>query len=125
MLTKIQNISSLKYIWLFIALYLLNCSVDSSDISNNTLASNHQESIIEVFVEQILGFKDAIAEVEDSDAETDATLKKVNAVDTFIIPNFLQFQNAFNLIKNPTFNLDPHLDIEIPYFKIPSPPPEA
>ena len=52
-------------------LHVLNCSVDIPDpngqhVSEN-LSFNDQESIVEIFVEKILGFGNVIAEYDDVD----------------------------------------------------------
>ncbi len=59
--------------------YMLNLVADTTDpfpqnISEN-LSYNDQESIIEIFVEKILGYENAITEQEDSDTE-EHNLKK-------------------------------------------------
>ncbi|CAM4122321.1 hypothetical protein GILI108418_06085 [Gillisia limnaea] len=54
-------------------LYLLNISVDSVDpnleLIPEDLSINDQESIIEIVVEKILGYEDAIKEYDDNDLE--------------------------------------------------------
>lgn len=59
--------------------YLLNISVDTADpypeYFPEDLSFNDQESIIEIIVEQVLGFTDAIQEYDDHDRE-DHTQKK-------------------------------------------------
>ncbi len=54
-------------------LYLLNISVDATDPNADhlpeDLSINDQESIIEIVLEQILGFEDAIKEYDDHDPE--------------------------------------------------------
>lgn len=55
------------------ALYLLNISIDTPDPQPQSvpenLAFNDQESIIEIIVEQVLGYEDAIKEYDDHDSE--------------------------------------------------------
>lgn len=62
-----------KVIWGLMSIYLLNLSVDTSDALPNhfpeDLTINDQESIIEIIVEQILGFENAIKEYDDVDNE--------------------------------------------------------
>lgn len=54
-------------------LYLLNISVDPADPNPphipEDLTINDQESIIEIIVEQILGFEDAFKEYDDNDTQ--------------------------------------------------------
>lgn len=69
-------------------LYLLNISVDSADpnpeyIAEN-LSFNDQESIIEIVVEKILGYEDAIKEYDDNDTD-DHNNKKNVKIDIFPI----------------------------------------
>ena len=53
--------------------YLLNISVDTADAGPEYIAEdlsfNDQESIVEIMVEQILGFEDAFKEYDDLDPE--------------------------------------------------------
>ncbi|QSE96010.1 hypothetical protein [Fulvivirga lutea] len=53
--------------------YLLNISVDTTDPKPDhipeDLTINDQESIVEIIVEQLLGYEDAIKEYDDNDAE--------------------------------------------------------
>jgi hypothetical protein len=54
-------------------LYLLNISVDPADLHSDLvpedLSLNEQESIVEIFVEKILGFEDAFAEYDNHENE--------------------------------------------------------
>jgi len=81
------------------ALYLLNISVDSADpnpenIPEN-LSFNDQESIIEIVVEQILGYDNTIKEYDDRDAED---YNKKSNIKIDILP----FQ-TFISISSPSF----------------------
>lgn len=62
-----------KWIWGFLVLVLLNISVDVPDSNPNycaeDLSYNDQESIIELVLEKLLGFENAIMEMEDQDSE--------------------------------------------------------
>lgn len=63
------------------ALYLLNISVDSPDPYPEhipeDLSFNDQESIVEIIVEKVLGFENAIEEYDDHDSEEHNTKKNV------------------------------------------------
>lgn len=50
-------------------LYLLNISVGTTDPDTADLTFNNQESIIEIVVEKILGYENAIKEYDDNDTE--------------------------------------------------------
>lgn len=64
--------------------YLLNISVDTADPNPEyipeDLSINDQESFIEIFVEQILGYEDAFKEYDDHDTE-DHNKKANNKID--------------------------------------------
>lgn len=110
------------------ALYILNCSIDTSDLYHHgipeNLTINHQESIAELIVEKLLGFENAIPELDDSDTENQSTLKKSGTVDFFILPddavemnNFLSEVTSKHIAFSKTSRLQT-------YFEIHSPPPE-
>jgi len=68
-------------------LYLLNISVDTADPNPEhipeDLSFNDQESIVEIVVEKILGFEDAIKEYDDHDNE-DHNKKKNVKIDLLV-----------------------------------------
>lgn len=68
-------------------LYLINISVDNVDPNPEhipeDLSFNDQESILEIFLEKILGFEDAIKEYDDHDTE-DQNKKKNVKVDLLV-----------------------------------------
>jgi hypothetical protein len=73
MLSYIRNSLFIRSFWGLIGLYLLNISVDTADrnpqhIAEN-LSINDQESIIEIVVEKILSYENAIKEYDDHDTE--------------------------------------------------------
>lgn len=72
------------------AIYLLNISADTEDLptttENEDLTINDQESFVEIFVEQILGFEDAIAEFNNAEPQN-FLIKKVSKVKTQLIPH--------------------------------------
>lgn len=63
----------MKVLWGLLGLYFLNISVDTADLNPEyipeNLSINDQESIIEIVVEKVLGFEDAIREYDDHDPE--------------------------------------------------------
>ena len=81
MLSQLRNSIITKAFWGLMGLYLLNISVDSSDFYPNhipeDLTFNDQESVIEIIVEQVLGYEDAIKEYDDSDKEDHNTKTNV------------------------------------------------
>lgn len=64
-----------------LGLYLLNISVDTADPNPEhipeDLSINDQESIVEIIVEHVLGYEDAIKEYDDRDTEDHGKEKNV------------------------------------------------
>jgi hypothetical protein len=72
-LNQIRNSVFTKILWGLMGLYLLNISVDTADLNpehiTENLSINDQESIVEIVVEKILGYENAIKEYDDHDTE--------------------------------------------------------
>ncbi|MFC6860134.1 hypothetical protein [Zunongwangia atlantica] len=82
-----RNNKTLRYFSLIIGLVILNISVDSPDFNKKfpeDLNLNDQESIVEILIEKILGFENAIPEYEDSDSENQL-VKKDFSVDNYVL----------------------------------------
>lgn len=92
MLNSIRQNKNLRFFWAFMALYLLNCSIDTNDFNSNfeveNLSVNDQESIIELIVEKVLGYQNAIPEIDDCDSDDHTILKKIVALDFFTLSFF-------------------------------------
>ncbi|MGV3459104.1 MAG: hypothetical protein ACO1N9_01490 [Flavobacterium sp.] len=112
----------------FMALHLLNISIDTPDTAVNgnseDLTYNKQESILEFLLEKVLLQDNMIAEYDECDTDDSLAKKMAFSVDFFIIPAHPTF--------NPSFSGDVRKDIfhNIPAFKgllteIHSPPPEV
>lgn len=73
MIGQLRNSSFLKILWGLIGLYLFNISVDTTDPHPQQipedLTINDQESIVEIILEEILNYEDAIKEYDDHDSE--------------------------------------------------------
>lgn len=128
MTDKIRNTRFTGILWGLLALYFLNISIDVTnsftyDIPEN-LSYNKQESIIEVLVEKVFGFENAIAEYDEQDADQSLQYKKNITIDAFILPG------APNCIAtNYTFVTGGKLFYHTPvlhyaYREIHSPPPD-
>lgn len=128
MLNAIRNKRGLRLFCAFMALYLLNCSVDTSDIRPDyvpeDLSFNDQENLIEIIIEKVLGFENAIPENEDVDSENNSIFKKIISVTFYVLPNFevntndeIYESNSDNISYNEA-------NVLKPYFEIHSPPPE-
>lgn len=129
MLATIRKNKALRLFCAFMALYLLNCSVDTSDITPNyipeDLGFNEQETIIEIVVEKVLGFENAIPENEDPDSENHRIFKKTISVAFYILPDFYSKIKEIKFDKNPVNNRFNKTDVLKTYFEIHSPPPEV
>ena len=79
-----------RHISFLLGLILLNCSIDAPDASlfgaDENLSVNKQESIVELVVEKIFGYDEAIAEYDESDCQNEISFKKNLATDFFILP---------------------------------------
>lgn len=90
MISKIRNIKFTGILWGLLALYFLNISIDVTnsfayDVPEN-LNYNKQESLIEVLVEKVFGFENAIAEYDEQDTDQSLQIKKNITLDVFIVP---------------------------------------
>lgn len=73
MIRQIRNSFTINILWGFMSLYLLNISVDAIDPEARyipeDLSYNDQESIVEIIVEKVLGYDNAIKEFDDKDSD--------------------------------------------------------
>jgi len=74
-----RNKSFVTLFWGFMALYLINLSVDTLEPKNEATYSNfnYQESIVEIVFEKILGFDNLIIECNDNDSSDYTSKGKV------------------------------------------------
>ena len=112
------------------ALFLLNISVDTTGLFADSVPYQHliindQESIIEIVVEQFLGFDSFIPETADNDTNQTANLKKAKVIDIFVLPNFSLPDNIAAQIESKIEVVSGDNQWDKFHFKIPSPPPEA
>ncbi|WP_239970595.1 hypothetical protein [Confluentibacter citreus] len=117
-----------RFLWGFMGLYFLNISVDTVDVYPNyipeDLSFNDQESIVEIIVEQVLGFENAIEEHDDPDTE-DHT-KKSNFKIDFIPLNASEGKPRESIttsLKQVCYHPDSHLSIG--HHQLNNPPPEV
>ena len=129
MIRKLRNSRFLGFFTGFMAMYLLNICVDLPDqLPSNIpedLSFNDQESMIEIFIEQVLGYEDAIPEHDDNDPSQKTTIKSNTALDTFVLP-FLKSKFDNWAVKARRQNNSFYLaHIPACYLEIHSPPPES
>ncbi|WP_299097071.1 hypothetical protein [Winogradskyella sp.] len=107
MLSRIRNSVFTKILWGIIGLYLLNISIDPADPNPEhipeDLTFNDQESIIEIVLEKVLGYEDAIKEYDDYDTEDHNTKTnvKIDLATHYIVNNNLN--QSFVEIKKHKF----------------------
>ncbi|HET6245273.1 MAG: hypothetical protein H0V01_02030 [Bacteroidetes bacterium] len=127
MKSRIRNSILIKVIWGLLGLHFLNISVDSADpypdcIPEN-LTINDQESIIEIVIEKILGFENAIKEYDDNDRE-DHTNKGNVKIELL----FLSTDEPINSQPNHDKRTQRHLDFEAyltkGFYQLDTPPPK-
>lgn len=112
----------------FLALVVINLSVDSPDYTSaelcEDLALNEQESIVEILLEQVMGIENAIPEHDDPH-QNDAVKKPVlKLAFRFEMPEFMQ--SGFHVVNDTRSiaNLDERSSYAI-YLEKFSPPPEV
>jgi hypothetical protein len=111
-ISQIRNSVFTKFLWGLMGLYLLNISVDSVDPNPEQipedLSINDQESIIEIVVEKILGYEDAIKEYDDNDKEdhNNKTNVKIDFINSYTA-DYLIKQSVVDISiqKFPDFNV--------------------
>lgn len=128
MFQHIRHSIAVRFLWGFMGLYFLNISVDTVDAFPNhiseDLSFNDQESIVEIVVEQVLGFDNAIEEHDDPDTENHT--KKSNFKIDFI-PLAASEENNREPISNVLKQIchHPNSNISVGYHQLNNPPPEV
>jgi len=129
MLIALRHSLIARFIWGFMAFYLLNISVDVSSffVENKKALLNHneQESIIEIVFEKVLGFEQAIPENNTDDSEQNPNIKKGFSIDHFVL-SFYEIKTkifVFDLIEK-NFYYSKNIFLK-PSLEIHSPPPEV
>lgn len=114
-----------RFVSVFLALVLLNCSVDTPEASRSgaeDLRLNKQESLIELVLEKGMGYENAIPECEDHDQEP-APSKKFS-VDCFVLPSAVAYieRDETHRVRKVVYQLPDTPDPSRLTF---SPPPET
>ena len=108
-------------------LYFLNISVDAADPNPEhipeDLSINDQESIIEIVVEKILGYEDAIKEYDDHDPDDHNTQTNVKIDLINRCSNDINIEHLFvESVKQKFPDFKTYLTIG--FYRLFSPPPE-
>jgi len=110
-----------------LGIYLLNISVDTADPNpehiSEDLSINDQESIVEIIVEQVLGYKNAIKEYDDHDTK-EHNNKKNFKID-LLFHQYLTNTNACQYLSQKKQSF-PELESNLinAFLEIDSPPPK-
>ena len=82
-----RHIAFIRFIWLFVALNILNFSVDAPDgqpdFEKEDLAINDMESIVEIVLEEIANIDNAIPEHDEQDTEQSNLSKTKKSYDFY------------------------------------------
>lgn len=128
MLGEIRNSVFTRILWGLIGLYLLNISVDTADQNPahlpEDLSINDQESIVEIVLEKVLGFENAIKEFDDTDTEdhNEKTNVKIDLTNHSIVENF--FGRSFSSLTKHKFP-DYAKNLMRGFHRLDIPPPKA
>lgn len=102
MISQIRNSVFIRVLFGLLGLYLLNISVDTADPNPEHIAEdlsfNDQESIVEIIVEKVLGFENAIKEYDDHDTQDHN--KKVNVKIDLISQHTVDFDFKQSIIAS-------------------------
>ncbi|MFD2603872.1 hypothetical protein ACFSSG_00145 [Euzebyella marina] len=128
MLSRLRNNGLVKFLWAIMGLYLLNISIDAADPHPNhipeNLSINDQESIVEIVVEQLLGFENAFEEYDDNDSDDHNSESNAQLKVKFFVQStsktLLHISLRHKIILKSTKKLFPQ-----DFFKVESPPPEV
>lgn len=125
MLCAIRKSKLISILWVIFALHLLNISVDNVDPAPSfipeDLSFNDQESIVEIFIEKILGFTDAMEEYDDNDSSTKSksSIMKFELFETPDFPDYSLFIAASKTKCFPDFTPP----ISFGFYSLFTPPP--
>jgi hypothetical protein len=111
-ISQIRNSVFAKILWGLLALHLLNISVDTADPNPEyipeDLSINDQESVIEIVLEKVLGYENAIKEYDDHDTEdhNKKTNVKIDLTTHHIVEIVLNKESKITARQNfPDYNL--------------------
>ncbi len=127
MFQLIKNSSLTPFFWFMLGLFFLNISVNPADIEFKTKTSstyNEQESLIEIVVEKVFGFENAIAEQDDTEPE-DFSLKNNFKLSVLMFPENNYFEILFFENQSSKKIFLPKNFTSAYYFNLISPPPET
>jgi hypothetical protein len=96
MFRLIRNSHFVSFLWFLLAIQILNVSVDSpdshSDVIAENLSTNDLESVIEMLLEKVFDFENAILEHDESDNEIESSQFKITFNLFFACLSFFSIQ---------------------------------
>lgn len=126
MLERIRNNIFIRLTWGILGLYLLNTSVDFEDLNPEYIAEdltiNDQESILEIILEKILGYENAIHEYDDYDSDESKKQSSVKFEIKINSGNNIPICLTGKRVSDHYYYLDSHLSKG--HYKLHTPPPE-
>ena len=117
-----------KILWGLMGIFLLNISVDTKDPNPQHIAEdlsfNDQESVVEIVVEKLLGYDDAIKEYDDPDTEDHGKEKNVKVDVLIYYPSAtaVASSQSIHAQKCPAFY---DASLASGFIEIDSPPPQV
>lgn len=110
------------------AVYLFNISVDTADPSPDylpeDLSINDQESFVELILEKVLGYENAIKEYDDPDAE-EHTQQENTKIECLLLPSRAKENACLAVTEKGRLYLDHTAPLSSGFREIDSPPPKA
>jgi hypothetical protein len=80
-----------RLLWLFMAVNIFNCSVDTPDTQLDYIAEdltfNDMESVVEIVLEQVFDLTDAIAENDENDTDDEVGFETNESIEFFYQDN--------------------------------------
>lgn len=131
MLTKLRKHIILRLFCGLLSLHIFNCSVDMPDAAPQNVAENlsynDMESFVELLLEYVLGFENAVSEYDDADNEDGTSFEIKNSLDIFTLPNFQISAVIFSPTSSPNNDfISSYKDACDQFFYTPnSPPPQV
>jgi hypothetical protein len=116
-----------KYIWLFLAIHILNFSIDAPDAKPDYVAEdlsiNDIESVVELLLEEACGFENIISEHDEHDSN-DGLRFGVSKIILFHQPIFDYSSLQINLINDLKLFPFYEIDVNLFHLELDSPPPK-
>jgi hypothetical protein len=123
-----RNSSYAKALWGFMGIFLLNVSVDTADPKPNyvpeDLTFNDQESIVELMLEKVLGYENALKEYDDTDSEEHTKKSNVQFDLVFVGSTKSTLHHWLSAPLNPVFTEDQNRLLN-GFLSLDTPPPRA